>query len=76
MKTIKVAFGKLAEGKKCIRAPGYFSDFSKKRDTEIRLNLILTRAWGNVWIEGKTRPSVAQRCKYAFRVCAICKVRC
>ena len=75
MKTIKVAFGNLAGGKKCIPAPGYFSDFSKKRDTEIRLNLILTRAWGNVWIEGKTRPSVAQG-KYAFRVCAICKVRC
>ena len=75
MKTIKVAFGNLAGGKKCIPAPGYFSDFSKKRDTEIILNLILTLARGNVWIEGKTRPSVAQG-KYAFRVCAICKVRC
>ena len=75
MKTIKVAFGNLVGGMKCIPALGYFSDFSKKRDTEIGLNLILTRAWGNVWIEGKTRPSVAQG-KYAFRVCAICKVRC
>ena len=71
MRTIKVAFGNLAGGKKCIPAPGYFF----RRNTEIRLNLILTRAWGNVWIEGKTRPSVAQG-KYAFRVCAICKVRC